>query len=200
MATYNVFLSDVFGVLQPASKLIDVMNRLKGFFDPIATQAGFADGALILPVPAEFAIDDRFLEVHFIPDDLSAIEKFANDQGAPLLGGRTLIRAVNGSSQMLSEVRGLGHNAEMLAKLAFHECMHNKLNRSGSQLHPGPSIVNPALGLASAELDQTTVMTVANTAEMAAALSTPRKQWPGVVPFLVQRRLRKEAGDPFWNT
>ncbi|MFI9503318.1 hypothetical protein [Nocardia sp. NPDC052566] len=199
MATYSVFISDVFGTVRPISKLTDVVNQLKGFFDPIARAAGFADGAQVIVLAAELVVDDRFLAVHFIPDELSAIEKFANGPGAPLLAGRTLIRTENGTVQTLSEVRGLGHNAEILAKLVFHECMHNKLSLSGDQLHPGPSFVNPLLGLASPELDQTTNMTPLNQAAMVAALNIPRKQWPGVALFLAQRRIRRDSGDPFWN-
>ncbi|PGK35660.1 hypothetical protein CN907_19650 [Bacillus anthracis] len=194
MSTYHVFLTDVFGLLQP-SLYFNIRNILKGWFDPIAVSAGFTNGAEIFWIPADLAIEDQFLQVHLLPIELSAVAKLTSAGNFDPLAsghlGRTHWEVVNGVEQFLSEVYVTVQDEELISKLIFHECMHNKLRLDGNQLHPQG-------GLASAILSPMTNLTPQNKNMMSAGLRTPRRQWPNVVPFLVQRRIRRDAGDPLW--
>jgi hypothetical protein len=81
-------------------------------------------------------------------------------------------------------------DAEVLARLAFHECMHNKL-RLGNETHGRG-------GLASASVSADTQLTEQNVANMAAAMKTAVPQWPEGFGFLLDRRVRRDAGDQLW--
>ncbi|PEW06539.1 hypothetical protein CN440_26185 [Bacillus cereus] len=92
-----------------------------------------------------------------------------------------------GVEQFLFEVYVTVQDEELISKLIFHECMHNKLRLNGGQLHPQG-------GLASAILSPMTNLTPQNKSMMSAGVTRPRKQWPDVVPFL-QRRIHRDADD-----
>lgn len=64
-----------------------------------------------------------------------------------------------------------GTNPAMLAKLAFHEAMHNKTHR-GSNLHSGG-------GLAVSPITSRSTLTTANIRLMQGVLGTSRPQWTG---------------------
>ena len=65
----------------------------------------------------------------------------------------------------------LGGNAAMLAKLAFHEAMHNKTHQ-GSGLHGGD-------GLAVSPVTASSTLSRANIRTMAGLLARSRPQWSG---------------------
>lgn len=203
MSAYSVYLTDVFGTLvtttivpPPHQKYIDIANQLKGYFDPIARGAGFSDGANILWIPAIFNVPDEIsLAVHLVPPELQMIAKLTNAPGPhEPLGhhtGRTYTQRVGRKSHTLSEVYSDGQHNDVIAKVVFHECMHNKLNLSNEQLHPTG-------GLASAHVYPSTQLTTKNRDMMIAGLRSPRPQWPDVVPALVMYLNRKISGDPLW--
>ena len=64
-----------------------------------------------------------------------------------------------------------GANSAMLAKLAFHEAMHNKTHR-GNSLHSGG-------GLAASPISSRSALTTANIRLMRRVLGTSRPQWTG---------------------
>jgi hypothetical protein len=79
---------------------------------------------------------------------------------------------------------------KLLAALAFHEGMHNRL-LLGQALHN-------RTGMAEATVTPSTVVTPENASQMAAALKTRVTQWPDGVMPLVHRRQRRDSGDPLW--
>jgi hypothetical protein len=64
-----------------------------------------------------------------------------------------------------------GSNAAMLAKLAFHETMHNKTHQ-GAGLHSSG-------GLAASPITPSSSLTAANIRTMAGLLARSRPQWAG---------------------
>lgn len=201
MATYNVFLTDVFGQVQIPNHLA-IRNQLKGYLDPSAFNQGFTEGAEVFWIPGDFFIADEFIQVHILPLEISAVKKMTSaTTGDPLAAGhRGLTRfeplppatpgGAPGPETFLSEVYVDGQNTDMIAKLIYHECMHNKL-RADNQMHTQG-------GLASAVINPTTAIARANIDTMSANLKKKRPQWPNVFPLLLSHRVRRDAGDPTW--
>jgi hypothetical protein len=77
-----------------------------------------------------------------------------------------------------SEIYGTFINKPVLkAKLAFHECMHNKL-RLGQTTPHGPDALHTSQdGLGMATIGEETPLTTRNIQTMARALATPVPQW-----------------------
>jgi hypothetical protein len=194
MTAYPICITDVFGTIRTPTTGLEITSRLKSWFDPIAHSAHF-DRAEILWVPGDTAGFGNLVQVHLLPLELSAIAKLTHagkfDPLASGHNGRTQWENVDGVEQFLSEVYVDSQDADLIAKLVFHECMHNKLRLTGPQLHPMG-------GLASAVLGPASRLTPQNANAMAAALGTSRTQWPNVTPFLVERRIRRDGGDPWW--
>jgi hypothetical protein len=82
--------------------------------------------------------------------------------------------------------------SKLLAALAFHEAIHNKL-ATGNSMHTN------ADGLAQAVVNENTTVSAANAAKMAAAFRKPVVQWPTGVGIGLARKARRDSGDPLWN-
>jgi hypothetical protein len=202
MNPFLIYLTDVLSCLN-TGLYTQIYFILKAWFDPIARGANFSD-AQILWAPAIVPLSNDQLLVHFVPQELSIVSQLSGSRIDPQARGHWGVTAwatPQGASEQAtaSEVYVKDLNAEILSKLVFHECMHNKLHLDNQALHPGnPPRVDPALGLASAILDSSTNLVPANTTAMAGALRTPRKQWTDAVPRLLQHRARRDIGDPVW--
>ena len=144
------------------------------------------------PTPTPFD-----LLIYFVPTELSIVSRFAGRPRNPLLDdgdGFTSIKTVTSNgvtrTSAASEVYTKTLNPEVLAALAFHEGMHNRL-AIGQALHSRS-------GMAHAVVDPSTTVTDENAIQMAAAFNTPVTQWPDGVVTLVNHRVRRDTGDPLW--
>ncbi len=199
--TYFIYLSDIFGLLSPP-QYIGVANELKTLFDPIIRLNGRYSSVEVLWIPTNFLkypLDS--LAVHITPPDCSIANEArglrpSDPRDVLLTDGATFIHndpsKDNGDGFVVSEVFGSTQDVTALSRLIFHEGMHNKLLMSSAQLHP-------LGGLASASIGPGTLLTPGNIQSMAAVLHLPRVQMKDALAKIIDRRLRRDTGDPNWN-
>jgi hypothetical protein len=112
------------------------------------------------------------LLVYFMPPNVSVI-KHVPRQLPPDLSAAGNTAFLSGAS----EVYVRSTSPKVLARLAFHELMHNRLRLNDRALHPQG-------GLASAEINDSTEYTDANKRAMAAVINRPIKQWTEGITIL----------------
>ena len=175
-APYQIYVTDILGSLN-ASLLQTTQSELKLLFDKVTdnnTNVILATGP-ISPAATE-------LLVYFMPSGLSIIKKVPNLTAPTLKGidlnsdGNTVITASFCASEVYAKS---GTNAKMLARLAFHECMHNKLKLAGDALH------NTQDGLGKAVINDTDQPSAKNIAAMKAALGQMVTQWADGIGILL---------------
>ena len=162
---YRTFMVDPLGALTPdlASK---IQSQLAVLFSPVVGTNNFFENNWVFFNPTAAAPTAHELLVYFMPTGTSIVKKVPNLNQAPdvTIPGSTIYQAG------ASEVRVTSTDATLLAKLAFHELMHNRLRQSDQQLHPQG-------GLASATIYADTQLTTRNIKSMAAVLRNPITQW-----------------------
>jgi hypothetical protein len=186
MALYRVFLIDTYNQLLPGNVWASVKTELNLLFDPIVgplpyegavvlysnngAATGYAGGSL-------YSIRSDELLVYFMPPGLSVVAKAPHVRSANLTresDGCTSI--YDGASEVYVQNGCLAH-PRLLAKLAFHECMHNKL-QLGQMTPNGPDLLHASQdGLGAKEIAEDTPLTHRNRTTMTAALRRPVKQW-----------------------
>jgi hypothetical protein len=182
MSVYHIFIVDPFRQLLPKNVWNDVKIQLNLLFDPvIGTAGGTFELALVVysnnvvtPAPNE-------LLVYIMPPNLSVVAsaptKFPVDLTAD---GNTAWRV--GASEVYA--RNLDHPV-LLAKIAFHECMHNKL-RLGQSVPNGPDSLHDSQdGLGVKEFGEDAKLTSKNIKTMAKALNNPVPQWTAGIQMLL---------------
>jgi len=195
----RVILSDPLVSIGRTDVYLAITRMVQGFFDRVSARLPASDRIQVLFPPGGFQATDLDIIVYFTPTDISVVANLTKESIDPLTkshwGWTASERPGAGASpptlRRASEVYPRMIDADVLAKLAFHEAMHNKL-RQGQELHAGG-------GLASAGVGSDKSLTDINVAAMAAAMKTPVKQYPEGFEFLRQARLRRDAGDPMWN-
>ncbi len=176
MAKYKIYMVKL-GTPRVANEN-ETATALKGFFDRViqsdaALRRRFDEGAEVqwmtqCPGPAAHE-----LVVYVVSSGMDSIVV-----SMPGLSGRPGSIDSDGltvwtDSLTASEVytTRFGSNSSMLAKLIFHEAMHNKTHR-GSALHQGD-------GLAVSPITAGSQLTAANIRAMAGVLNRSRPQWSG---------------------
>ena len=195
----RIILSDPLVSIGRTDVYMSISRMMQGFFDKVAQRMTPKDKIQVLFPAGGFQATDLDIIVYYTPMDFSVVSRLVNEKVDPLRvkhWGWTASERPSGSAgnahlKRASEVYAKMIDAEVLAKLAFHEAMHNKL-RQGAELHAGG-------GLASAGVGSDKSLSDDNIAAMAAAMRTPVKQWPEGFEVLRQARLRRDANDPFWN-
>lgn len=196
----RVILSDPLVSIGRNDVYLSIMRLLQGFFDRVSQRLPASDRIQVLFPPGGFQAGDRDIIVYFTPTDFSVVARLTKESIDPLtqphwgltkseqptaggaVGAAPLKRA--------SEVYPRMIDAEVLARLAFHEAMHNKL-RLGNEMHTQG-------GMASKSVGAETPLTDANIAAMAAAMRSPVPQWPEGFEVLRQARIRRDNNDPMW--
>lgn len=145
--------------------------------------------------PTKPSPSDTDILIYFVPIQLSIVKKFDAKATDPLLSshwGLTAFKERSGNkiAEAASEVHAKTLDAGVLAPLAFHESMHNKLVIDG-RLHTQG-------GLAAGTVDEKTPLTVANKSAMAGALTNKVKQWTDGFDILMSAKHRRDANDPLW--
>lgn len=113
------------------------------------------------------------LLIYLLPPGATVVSNGKVESGSPPSGhdGLTNPNLTGGTG---SEVYFHFNDSQLLARLMFHEAMHNKLRLGNQGLHSRG-------GLAGSPLLANTPLTNPNIGDMAAALDTLRPQWtPGI--------------------
>jgi hypothetical protein len=170
--TYRTFMVDPLGAL-PAGLGNAIQSQLAVLFSPIIGFDNFFENNWVYFDPSAAAPMVYELLVYFMPAGKSIVKLAPNVQGTIDLtdDGNTAYGAG------ASEVYVKSNDAVLLAKLAFHELMHNRLKQSNPQLHPQG-------GLAGANITGTTKLTDTNIKSMAAVLRKPITQWIAGISIL----------------
>ena len=189
-----VYLVDPMAAIGSLSRYSEVMGALQGHFDKVA--ARLKDRILVAFIPAVPTPTTHDLIIYFVPPEISIVSQFAGRPRNPITddgdGFTSIKTSASGGVTAAAEVYVNTTNGKLLAALAFHEAMHNRL-ALGNRLHARD-------GMAQAEVTPDTSVTPANASQMAAGFARSIKQWPdGVLP-LVNRRIRRDGGDPLWYT
>lgn len=170
MAMYKTFIGDPLGCI-PQALFHRIQIELSSLFFPcIALKFGdgFENSWVYKASPTVIPMGWELL-VYFSPANVSIIK---NVPGAPSLdltiGGNTI------STAGASEVYMKTNDPVMLARLAFHELMHNRLKMGGTGPHDG---LHSLGGLASWIIDVNTEYTDSNKWAMNKVIKKPIKQW-----------------------
>lgn len=176
MAKYKIYLVKLGGAT--VGNEARAGAELKSLFDQVIDTSEtlgrrFSDGAEVLWSSTCPDVAGHELLIYVVPSSDDSIVK-----DMPALRGRA---APSGSDAGFTAwAEGLtaseifparGTAPAMVAKLAFHEAMHNKMH-SGSDLH-GQN------GLAVSPLDPSSTLSADNKRRMARVLGTNRRQWTG---------------------
>jgi hypothetical protein len=190
VALYKVYLCDVLDAIGPARRK-DVRSHLQDYFNPIAQGGGFPEGALVDYITATPQPATNELLIYFMPFSWSVANQMPGSTFVSPLGGHDGLTKFTKGGEAVSEVYANCADTRVLAHLAFHEAMHNKL-RLGNDMHQQK-------GLASAAVDGAMRPSEDNTKRMKAALKTDRPQWTAGVGIMLNKSRQKASGDPAWN-
>lgn len=171
--TYKTFMVDPLGALKPGLGTI-IQSQLAMLFSPIVGYNNFFENNLVNFSPSAAAPVSPELLVYFMPSRTSIVKEFVGPKANVDLtaDGFTAFSATASAS----EVYVKSDDPILLARLAFHELMHNRL-RMGDNLHM-------LGGLASATVYKDTPLTTANIKKMAAVLRSPITQWTAGIATL----------------
>lgn len=170
MAAYNVYMVKLGSVTVDegavGGTLRDLFNRVINSSRGLRTR--FDAGTAITWTTTCPAPQAWELLIYVVASSLDSVVSTLG--GSPSGDGLTSWRGdVTGSEVYVNASRG---DNILLAKLAFHEAMHNKKRWTDAQLHPTG-------GLAGSPITAATPLTDANIALMAAVLGRNRPQWTG---------------------
>jgi hypothetical protein len=209
---YNLILTDPLNLIgdNAASGLYwDIKEQLKKWFNqviesnPVLQKAfGLTHVWWLFGGPYRLQVEPHELLIYFTTPELSVASALAPRGYDPYVThnwGYTAWGPPRGGSseQVASEVYVYTKDYRLLSGLAFHEAMHNKL-RVGATLHTNATIAG-ANGLAKEEITAGDTLMKENKAAMAAHLRDARTQYTDGMQFLLARRRRRDAGDPFWD-
>jgi hypothetical protein len=153
-------------------------TALKGYFDRVIQSSAtlrrsYAGGAEVTWTTSCPAVRPHELLIYVVVSALDSIvvslPGLTNTQTRINSDGLTVWTGTLTAAEVYTT--RFGTNSAMLAKLAFHEAMHNKTHR-GSSLHSGG-------GLAASPISQRSALTTANIRLMGRVLGTSRPQWTG---------------------
>jgi hypothetical protein len=166
MATYKTYIGDPLGCV-PAALLSQIQSQLADLMSPCTSNA-FENNWVYLASPSLVPQGWELL-VYFAPAGVSIIKNAPSTESPDLdAGGNTAFGAG------ASEVYMKSTDPVILARLAFHELMHNRLQLGGKGPTDG---LHAQGGLASWQIDASTPYTDANKNAMAAVISNPITQW-----------------------
>jgi hypothetical protein len=193
----SVFLVDPLVAIGSVKLYSEILLALQKHFDRVSAQLrppARIPVAFIPAIPSPTPFD---LLIYFVPTEVSIVAQFAGRSRNPLLDdgdGFTFIKTVTAggvtTASAASEVYTKTLDAKVLAALAFHEGMHNRLVL-GQALHNRG-------GMAQEVVSDSTTVSNENATQMAAAFGTRVTQWPDGVAPLVNKRIRRDNGDPLW--
>jgi hypothetical protein len=195
--TFNLYLTDLFALLTQ-QLYFNIAGILKGYFDRVVAASGAFAQSSVIWIPAIPPVLQPYeLVLHFVPLEFSVAAVLSGKRGDPQINGHWGMTSwTTNRTLTVSEVIVKSLEADILAKLAFHELMHNKLT---NDLHAGmPPQPVPQMGLASPVLDQSTNLSQGNVDAMARDLRVIHPQWTDAYQELATRAVRRGNQDPLW--
>lgn len=187
MAIFTVYTCDALGSMQ-ATVGTAVQAKLKEYFSKI-TEGTYDSCEVKEALPGQ-KMEENELLVFFMPPGLSIAASLpgATSKPDPTSDGVTIWTTASGAVSEVYAKTSL--DAEMLAKLAFHELMHNKL-RLGDDLHKNQD------GLGAREVGPSSQLTAKNIAGMKTALKNKTLQWVAGVAVLTTGKV--DPLSPFYR-
>jgi hypothetical protein len=179
MANLGIFLGDLPGIVKWPSPL---RQRLEEFFTKVVKVSGKFDGAKVEWTKSAPTLGAHDLLVYFVRDRLDTVVKPGINPKETIpkdLAGITLWQTGTGLTG--SEVYLYGHldDSEFLARMAFHELMHN-VSWKGAGLHTMKAHNKKTMCLSAERLLPSTALCDGDIQFMADHLTTgKRKQWDG---------------------
>jgi hypothetical protein len=199
---YNVYLYDLLNAMDFQTRS-SIYSILQGYFDRVAQNTSFHNAFVHwADYDVTQTIANHELLIYFLPSGYSVI---SDGQGSGLSGTYSFgshwgaTQTIGGRTA--SEVYMRTNDPTVLANLAFHEAMHNKLRLGNQQLHNGDGMRGSAFvsaASAGGDIDSSTLLTSANIMTIAPALGNPVPQWTDGISILLSRRRRRDANDPTW--
>jgi hypothetical protein len=171
-STYRTFMVDPLGALRPGLGNA-IQSQLAVLFSPIVGSDNFFENNWVFFNPAAAAPVMHELLVYFMPPRVSIVKHAPNLNQQPDLSKDGNTAYGSGASEVY--VKG-NYDAVLLAKLAFHELMHNRL-KLDNHLHAQG-------GLAAESITGSTQLSSRNIKSMAAVLRNPITQWIGGITML----------------
>lgn len=172
--TYRTFMVDPLGAL-PATLGYQIQSQLAVLFSPISGNDFENNWVFYDPSNPSAASPTGYeLLVYFMPAGMSIVKHAAPRSAPPVDPTRD---GFTWSTLGASEVYVKTNSALLLAKLAFHELMHNRLRMDDGHLHPMG-------GLAAASITDATQITTANIQAMRRVLRVPITQWTAGIRIL----------------
>jgi hypothetical protein len=201
---YNVYFMNGLGISNAMSRptvqqqqklLLDVLRILQGYFDRVvkahdrlrlqgAPQYG---NASIIGLASFPTVAPHELLIYLLPMGATVAKHGKLEAGTPPANhdGLTNPNLPGGTA---SEVYLHDWTPEVIANLAFHESMHNKLHLDNAGLHPRGD-------MAAASVGPETILSDRNRNDMAAALDRHSPQWVDGIKLLVNEAMKPDS-DP----
>jgi hypothetical protein len=167
LSTYRTFVADILGILNPAL-FTQVQAELQGLFAG-CPGTSFSDNTVVVADASNMPSGPELL-VYFIGSRLSIVKQVPSIVDLSFPGWT--VHEVGAS-----EVRVTSASPAALARLAFHELMHNRLKQDDDKLHPQGGLAGKIVGA-------TTALSPANAAAMSAVISNPISQWTAGIGIL----------------
>jgi hypothetical protein len=189
MRPYHVYLAELgharIDRAAIAQRLLEYFKRVVELANATPYSPNYYSRVIIRWVDAPPAMQPDELLVYFVEDWGHSVVRHAPgntlfDLGT---GGTTRTGSPAASEVYITENPSIGvpylRNPEVLAAVAFHECLHNKLDFDDALHAYSLGRAAGGIGLAAASVGPQTPLTHQNVEMMAAALSSPRPQWTG---------------------
>jgi hypothetical protein len=172
--TYRTFMTDPLNAI-PSGMAYVIQSQLAVLFSAVVGTDNFYENNWVFFSPSQGMPASNEMLVYFMPPGVSIVKNVPGlTQPVDLsLNGNTVwvgdLRA--------SEVYVVGQDAVLMAKLAFHELMHNRL-KQGNAMHAAQD------GLGAQTISAGTQITSTNMRSMAQVLRSPCPQWTAGVSIL----------------
>jgi hypothetical protein len=203
---YNVYLCDILGAVNDKQTMLQTNRILQNYFQRVAsgTRHGSAFVHWLAYMPT---VQNHELLIYFMPETHSIVQVMLGRKlgGTMATGGHWGMTWTSGQPpdrRTASEVYVKLNDPQMLANLAFHEAMHNKLQFSSRQLHNGDGMGGTPYRSeqdVGGEVTSTTLVTPTNIAAMARALDNSVPQWTNGISYLIARRQMRDSRDIMWD-
>jgi len=197
---YNVFLFD--GTISArkdsgdklsSDQLDAIQKQVQGYFNQVVARHDAAagpkgkkhGGAIVRWITGPTVVGNSELLVYMMPFNYTVAKSGRLETGAPPPDHDGLTHPM--ADGVASEVYLHTSDTDILAKLIFHEAMHNKL-AMGNEMHP-------KAGLAASPVGPNSALSQPNIADMAAALDRDRPQWTAGIQLLISESQRSD-NDP----
>lgn len=171
---YRTFMVDPLNAI-PVRTAYVIQSQLAALFSPIVGVSGFYENNWVFFNPSQATPMDNEMLIYIMPQGVSIVKNLPGLKGSVDL-------SLNGNTVWVGNVRAsefyaVGPDPVLLAKLAFHELMHNRL-KQGDEMHADQD------GLGAKVIGPDTQISSRNMRSMAQVLRRPCPQWTNGISIL----------------